>query len=534
MKRIITLLVLAFCFGYTDAQNVYDARVEENEILTPAPKKEPRINGPEIYGAKPNRKFIYRIPCQGKRPIHFKIDNLPDGLVLDSNEGVISGVVPEKMGHYYMTFHAANNYGSDSQKFDLVVGEKIALTPPTGWNSWGGHMLLISDSLIRYAVKVFVENGLADVGFQYISLDDCWMRISQYGYDARNEFKKEQHRGFNYNGLIGGVRDSAGDVIPNEHFPDMKSMTDFVHKYGLKAGIYSSPGPYTCQNFVGSFGHQKQDADQYAKWGFDLLKYDMCSGGQVLSYFKKLDSTYRQSEFWRPMATYIRDEHRDILFNLCQYGKDNPWEWAPGLGISSWRIGGDLNHNVDDYFAQAMRIATSLRSYSKPGQWNDPDFMYINQLRDFRHMMNPTHDIPLNTNQRYQYVTLWSIVCAPFFFSCDINNINEFTIKLLTNPDVMAINQDKLGYVAKVLKNENDEVVMLKLMSDGSRVLALFNTNKDEQKVIKADLPSLGFANNTAVYDVWREKKLGTFKSSFSAEISPNGVGLFILKNNNH
>lgn len=530
MKKHISILVLAFLFNYTSAQKVYDARVAENEILTPTPKKQPRINGPKIFGAKQGRKFIYRIPCQGVRPIHFKIQNLPVGLSVDKENGIISGIVPQEKGEYKMTFIAENGYGKDRRIFNLVVGDKIALTPPTGWNSWGGYMLFVSDEVVRKAVNLFVKKGLADVGFQYISIDDCWMKISQPGYDAQNQRKKEQHEGFNYNGFIGKVRDSSGNITPNKNFPDMKSMTDYVHSFGLKAGIYSTPGPYTCQNFEGSFGHQKQDADQYAKWGFDLLKYDLCSGAKVLNCLESLDRPYPQSEFWRPMATYLHEQNRDILFNLCQYGIDEPWKWAPALGISSWRIGGDLNHHVDTYFKYALRIATELRAYSKPGQWNDPDFIYINKLRDFNKMGNPPRDIPLNTNQRYQYVTLWSIVCAPFFFSCDINDINEFTIRLLSNPDVMNINQDELGYVADVLRNEDDEVVMLKKLADGSKALALFNTSKHNEKVITVDFTSLDFKKNVGVYDVWRQNELGTFKSSFSAIISPEGVGLFIIK----
>lgn len=527
---ILLLLLLLFTLNCVTAQSPYDVRIGEKEIITPNPKKQPKINGPVLYGVRPGKKFIYRIPCQGERPIKFTIDNLPNGLSLDTDNGVISGIVPENEGEYQMDFIAENNHGKVLRQFRLVVGDKIALTPPTGWNTWGGHMLVVSDETIRKAADVFVEEGLADVGFQYISIDDCWMKISESNYAARTEYKKKQHEGFSYEGLVGEVRDAEGYVLSNRNFPDMKAMTDYLHSHGLKAGIYSSPGPFTCQNFVGSFGHESQDAEQYAKWGFDLLKYDLCSGGRALSKLREIDSTYKQSEFWRPMATYTKEQDRDILFNLCQYGKEKPETWAPGLDISSWRIGGDLNHHVENYFKQALRIATDLRDYSKPGQWNDPDFMYIHKIRDAGKMLAPTHEIELTTNQRYQYVTLWSIVCAPFFFSCDINEIDEFTIRLLTNADVMNINQDELGHVAEVLKNENDEIIMLKKLVDGSKVLAIFNTNSQNEKVIDVDLSSLGVKNKVDIYDVWRQTEIGTFKNLLSVKTSPNGVGLFILK----
>ena len=230
------------------------------------------------------------------------------------------------------------------------------------------------------------------------------------------------------------------------------------------------------------------------------------------------------------MATYLSLQNRDILFNLCQYGNEKPWTWAPGLGISSWRIGGDLNHHVENYFKNALRISTELRAYSKPGQWNDPDFMYIQKLRDFRKMVNPSQEILLSTNQRYQYVTLWSIVCAPFFFSSDINEIDEFTIRLLTNAEVMNINQDELGHVAETIKNENDEVIMLKKLADGSKVLAVFNTNAIDEKVIDVNLKTIGLSKRIDVYDVWKQENLSTVTDKMSIQLSPNGVGLFIVR----
>ncbi len=449
MKNFSCLFVLILTISITHAQKAYDARISEKEILTPLPNQEPKINGPKLYGVRPGKKFVYRIPCQGKRPIKFKIQGLTSQLTLDAEKGVITGIVPEDKGEYAMTVIASNKYGRVSREFKLMVGENIALTPPTGWNSWGGHMLLITDEIMQKTTDIFVEKGFADVGFQYISIDDCWMKTSKESFEARNDFKKEQHEGFSFDGLVGEVRNADGHIIPNSNFPDMKAMTTYIHSFGLKAGIYSSPGPYTCQNFEGSMGYEKRDADQYANWGFDLLKYDLCSGSSCLKCIRNLSDSYPQSALWQPMATYLSMQNRDILFNLCQYGKEDPWTWAPDLGISTWRTGGDLNHHVENYFKNALRISTELRAYSKPGQWNDPDFMYIHKLRDFRKMVNPSQEIQLNTNQRYQYVTLWSIICAPFFFSCDINEIDDFTIRLLTNVGVMNINQDALGHVAE-------------------------------------------------------------------------------------
>tara|TARA_R110002049_G_scaffold181019_3_gene348055 strand:+ start:2387 stop:3979 length:1593 start_codon:yes stop_codon:yes gene_type:complete len=530
MKKLLCLTLLILSLSNIYAQKVYDARIGEKEILTPLPSKQPKINGPKLYGVRLGKKFVYRIPCQGERPMKFEISGLPSELVLDTDKGIITGITPEEKGEYPMTVIASNKHGKVSREFKLVVGDNIALTPPTGWNSWGGHMLLITDDIIRKTADIFVEKGFADVGFQYISIDDSWMKTSKESFEARTDFKKEQHQGFSFDGLVGEVRTADGNIIPNSNFPDMKAMTDYIHSFGLKAGIYSSPGPYTCQNFEGSLGYEKQDANQYANWGFDLLKYDLCSGNSSLKCLKNLDGSYPQSALWQPMATYLSLQNRDILFNLCQYGNEKPWTWAPGLGISSWRIGGDLNHHVENYFKNALRISTELRAYSKPGQWNDPDFMYIQKLRDFRKMVNPSQEILLSTNQRYQYVTLWSIVCAPFFFSSDINEIDEFTIRLLTNAEVMNINQDELGHVAETIKNENDEVIMLKKLADGSKVLAVFNTNAIDEKVIDVNLKTIGLSKRIDVYDVWKQENLSTVTDKMSIQLSPNGVGLFIVR----
>ena len=509
----------------------YDARIKEKEVLTPEPEKAPRINGPRVYGVRPGKIFIYRIPCQGERPIKFTAEGLPKSLKLNADKGIITGKAPAKAGEFKVHITAQNSHGKVKRPFRIVVGNRIALTPPTGWNSWGGHMVDVSDKVMRKAADLFVSSGLADVGFRYIGIDDCWMRLTQEMYDTRNKNVVKKHAAYDYKstGTIGPVRDQYGNIQPNGKFPDMKAMTDYIHSFGLKAGIYSGPGKRTCQGWAASGGHQYADASQYAAWGFDLLKYDLCSGGREKRTMKKEIPGFKTPDFWKPMSDYLRMQERDILFNLCQYGKDDPWTWAPGLGIQSWRIGGDLNHHVDHYFDQALRIAGPLRQYSAPGHWNDPDFMYIHRIKDVWKMGEPSEEIPLNTNQRYQYVTLWSIVCAPFFFSCDIENIDNFTIRLLANADLLNINQDELGHVAELVRDENNQTVMLKNLADGSLVLAVFNRSPDKETLVEVDWEELGSCCELQVFDVWRQKDIGTYKGGISVRLSPHGVGLFKL-----
>lgn len=534
MKPLATLFICSvlLCFPSAIAET-YDARTTEKQILTPLPPATPRINGPVVYGARPGNPFLYRIPTQGERPIRFEVQGLPEGLKLDAVKGIITGKTPAKRGDHSMTFTAKNRHGETSRPFKIVVGDKLALTPPTGWNSWGGQMINVSDSIMRKAADMMVDRGLADVGFQYVGIDDCWMRLNQEMFDKRQKWTVKKHSAYDHiaTKTIGPIRDEMGNILPNGKFPDMKAMTSYIHSHGLKAGIYSSPGVKTCQEWAGSYGHESADADQYARWGFDLLKYDQCSGGAFLKRLKQNVPGFQTKDFWAPMSNYLRSQNRDILFNLCQYGLDAPWTWAPGLGIQSWRTGGDLNHNVNNYFLNALRIATELRNYNKPGQWNDPDFMYIHRIKDVANMGEPSIEIKLDTNQRYQYVTLWSIVCAPFFFSCDIENIDDFTVRLLANADVLNINQDELAHTAEVIRNDDKtETVMLKKLADGSRALAVFNRDAQNEATLTVKWQDIGGGSDLTVFDVWRQKSLGQLKDGISVQLSPNGVGLFLIK----
>ena len=535
MKTLFTFITCSILFSNLSVGvEIYDARIAEKQILTPVPPAAPRINGPTVYGARPGNPFLYRIPTQGERPIRFEVKGLPDGLKLDADKGIITGKTPERKGEHLMTFTAKNGHGETSRPFKLVVGDKLALTPPTGWNSWGGQLIMVDDAVMRKAADMMVERGLADVGFQYVGIDDCWMRLTQEMFDNRQKWTVKKHAAYDHlaTGTIGPIRDGAGNILPNKKFPDMKAMTDYIHSQGLKAGIYSTPGVKTCQEWAGSYGHECADADQYAKWGFDLLKYDQCSGGAFLQRLKRTVPGFQTKDFWTPMSTYLRSQNRDILFNLCQYGQDAPWTWAPELGIQSWRTGGDLNHGVTNYFRNALRIATELRAYNQPGQWNDPDFMYIHRIRNVAKMGEPSEEIKLNTNQRYQYVTLWSIVCAPFFFSCDIENIDEFTVRLLGNADVLNINQDELGHTAEVIRNDGQkkETVMVKKLADGSKALAIFNRDAQNDATITVNWEDIDECCEPEVFDVWRQKALGHCKGGISVQLSPSGVALFIVK----
>ena len=517
--------------------STYDARIDEKQILTPPPADRPRINGPRVYGARPNKVFIYRIPTQGKRPMTFRVEGMPETMELNPENGIIRGVTPDQKGRYPMTVYARNAFGEDSRPFSLVVGDKLALTPPTGWNHWGGHASNVSAEIIRAAADFFVEKGLADVGFRFIGIDDCWMRMSPDTHESifsdpalEAEYMRK-HVGIDFGKTVGPARDEQGNILTNGFFPDMEGLVEYIHSCGLLAGIYSSPGPLTCQRLAGSEDHERQDARQYAAWGFDLLKYDQCSAGKKINEAKEQDPPVHPKTFWRPMAEYLEQTDRDFVYNLCQYGGDEPWTWAPGIGVHTWRIGGDLNHNVSDYFDQAIRISVELRRYNGPGRWNDPDFIYVGrqvQTRD-NHFVesSPTG---LDTNQEYQYVTLWAMVCAPFFFSTDVRNVSDFTINLLRNPDVMAISQDELAHTAEVIRDADNRVVMCKKLVNDALALAVCNRDGQDEATVEVSWTDLGDRSEYEVTDLWRQTSLGTYHEGIAVHLSANGVALLKLE----
>jgi alpha-galactosidase len=295
-------------------------------ILTPAAPRQPRINGPSVYGSRPGRPFLYRIPATGDRPMQFSVRGLPAGLALDAATGIVHGTIADKAPRSYQTtIVAANARGRTERVFRIVVGDTLALTPPMGWNDWYTFYEHPSDDLMRRAADIMITSGLADHGYQYVNIDDSWM-----GKPKATEPD-----------LQGPERDARGMLNPNRRFPDMKAMTSYIHGLGLKAGLYTSPGPRTCADFYGSFGHEAADAARFVEWGFDFLKYDWCSYDEVAPKGSAPEAERLQKPY-RLMGGILASQPRDIVFNLCQYGMGEVWTWGGDVGGHSWRTTGDL------------------------------------------------------------------------------------------------------------------------------------------------------------------------------------------------
>ena len=492
--------------GVSSTRAAETAPREEAVILTPKPPAAPRINGARVFGVRPGHPFLFTIAATGNRPMEFAVDGLPEGLKVDAANGQITGAIKQP-GAYVVTFRAKNVVGQAERKFKIVCGPALALTPPMGWNDWYAHYDRISDKLMREAADAMVASGMADVGYQYVNIDDCWMNAPRHKDPLR----------------VGPLRDAQGNILPNKHFPDMRAMTDYIHAKGLKAGLYTSPGPLTCAGFAGSYQHEAQDARQFAAWGFDFLKYDWCSYGKV-SGGKDLPQLKKPYEL---MSAELKKLDRDVVFNLCQYGMGDVWKWGGEVGGNCWRTGGDLGFELDRIFPIALRNV-QLRQFNKPGQWNDPDYIQIGYIGNARTKgeLTPCRMTP---NEQYSFMSLWSLLAAPLIYSGDMNRLDDFTLNVLCNPEVIDVDQDPLGECAWAVGENADTFVLVKSMEDGTKAVGLFNRGKFEAPVT-VKWTDLGVAGKQIVRDLWRQKDLGEFENQFTAPVGRHGVMMLRTK----
>jgi alpha-galactosidase len=489
------------------------------EILTPKPGPEPKINGPSVYGVRPGRPFLYRIPCTGVRPIQFSATGLPESLSLDPKTGIIKGAAPKNKGEYPITLKAFNSKGVVTRKFTITVGDRIALTPPMGWNDWYTYYDRISDRIVRHAAETMIASGMADFGYQYVNIDDAWM-VKPGSSDPE---------------LGGEPRDAKGAIRPNRRFPDMKALTDHIHSLGLKAGIYTSPGPLTCADFVGSYQHEAVDARQFADWGFDFLKYDWCSYESIAPP-KDVRTVKDYEKPYALMGPLVEKQGRDIVFNLCQYGLGDVWSWVDSARAHSWRTTDDLGLEKATSLPGFYTIGLENAKYAKaagPGRWNDPDYILIGQIGNANDFNQPAKMTDLTADEQYSYMSMWSLMAAPLFFSGGMDKLDPFTLNILCNSEVIDIDQDPLGRQAKIVLRTTGEFILAKPMADGSLALGLFNLGEKEAK-ISVDWKQLGLTGKHAVRDVWRQKNIGQAAGQYDAVVKPHGVALVRLTANSN
>jgi len=473
--------------------------MEPKVILTPKAPLTPRINGPKIFGVRPGADFLFRISATGERPMTFKAKGLPSGLSLDPNTGIITGTI-KKSGNYMVSLKVSNKLGNYSRKLKIICGENISLTPPLGWNSWNCFACAIDKDKVKAAADAMVKSGLADHGWNYINIDDCWMVMP----DSDDS-------------IVGGKnRDKQGNMITNKKFPDMKELADYVHGLGLKIGIYSGPGPKTCAGYTASYQFEEKDAKQFAAWGIDYLKYDWCD-------YERIAKDHSLPELKKPyviMREALNKVNRDIVYSLCQYGMGNVWEWGAEVGGNCWRTTGDI---TDDWssmesigFGQAGK-----EKFAGPGHWNDPDMLVVGKVGWGPEL----HATRLSPNEQYTHISLWALLSSPLLIGCDMTQLDEFTYSLLTNDEVLDINQDVLGKQAARIVQYGSVEVWAKDLEDGSKAVGMFN-----RRLFPAPLTvtwkDLGITGNYVIRDVWIQKDISNSDQKFTATIPAHGVKL--------
>lgn len=480
------MLLAEYTFREKNSRIINTYVEEVPNILTPEPPKTPKINGAKVFGVKPESPFIYTIAATGERPMRFYTERLPYGLMLDSITGMISGklFIPDE---YNTTLIAKNKLGIDRKNLKIIVGNKIALTPPMGWNSWNVWGLSVDSAKVHQAAKSMKSSGLINHGWTYINIDDGWEAPA---------------------------RTPEGELLGNEKFRNMRALSDHVHALGLKIGIYSSPGPRTCGGYLGSYNYEYWDIWTWYKWRIDYVKYDWCSYNQIAkdNSLKELQKPYIY------MSKALSYPKRDVVFSICQYGMGEVWKWGEEVEGNLWRTTGDI---VDTWesMSEIGFNQYDKTEYAKPGHWNDPDMLVVGWL-GWGENIHPTR---LTVNEQYTHISLWCLLSAPLLLGCDLTKLDDFTLGLLTNDEVLAVNQDPLGKQAtRIFKDGNIEAWSKKL-EDGSTALGFFNRGEE---IIEYEfmLIDLNLEGNFIIRDLWRQKDIGVINESLKIRIPGHGV----------
>jgi alpha-galactosidase len=358
----------------------------------------------------------------------------------------------------------------------------LAARPPMGWNSWNHFRGKVDDATIRAQAEAMVSSGMRDAGYTYINIDDTWE----------------------------GQRDAKGNIQSNSKFPDMKALADFVHSKGLKLGIYSSPGPKTCAGYEGSYGHELQDARTYAAWGIDYLKYDLCGLRTQMKSAPNPEAAYKiMMDAYIKMRDALRSTGRPIVYSLCQYGDDAVWRWGTDVGGNLWRTTGDIS----DHYSRMAEIGfgqAGLARFAGPGHWNDPDMLEVGNGG-----MKP--------DEYRTHMSLWAILAAPLLAGNDLTTMTPETVALLTNRDIIAVDQDSAGKEGDRVSTEGPIEIWARPLADGSKAIGIFNRHPSALTAT-VDFQKLGFTGAVKAKDLWLSKDLGKIRSPYTATIPGHGV----------
>lgn len=460
----------------------------------------PLLNYPRITGATPGKPFMFMIPASGDEPLTFAAKNLPAGLTLDAKTGLISGAL-KAAGRTVVAITVTNPKGKTTGDITIVGGDDaLALTPPLGWNSWNAWGNTVTAERVKASADGMVASGLHRQGYTYINIDDVW----------EGGLKPQRPHD------LAAGRDANGEPTTNQNFPDMKGLVDYIHSLGLKAGIYSSPGPSTCQGLAATYQHEEQDARAYARWGFDYLKYDWCSYSQIAPNPTLED----RKKPYKMMGDILKKLDRDVIFSICQYGAGNVWEWGNEVGGHLWRMTGDIRDDWPSMSGIGFQ-QTGREQFSGPGGWNDTDMLVVGMV-GWSQGSRPTN---LTPDEQITHMSLWSLQAAPLLIGADLSKIDDWTTNILGNREVLAVNQDVLGKAAGRKMSDGWVEVWARPLEDGTMAVGLFNRSP-ETATVTAKLSDLGLSGSQPVRDLWRQKDLNRVQNEFSASVPRHGAVL--------
>lgn len=500
----------------------------EHVVLTPKASPSPRINGPRVYGQRPGADFRFKVPVSGARPVRITASSLPKGLAIDPSTGIICGSV-RRSGTYCVTLHASNAYGECSRELRIEIGDdRLCLTPPMGWSSWNCFGNTVSEEHVRQTIDAFVRLGLDQYGWTYVNIDDGW----QYVRDPKRK-----------------------SIVPNSKFSDMKALADYAHERGLKLGIYSGPWIGTYAGHVGEscdstdmkyfwiekgecdvhnriddrkygwravsrFGavsYEYEDARQWAEWGIDYLKYD-----------------WNPNDFYtlKRMHDALAASGRDIVYSISN---NAPLSAAPYLMryAQCWRNTGDIR----DRWSSVRKIAFDKQDvwagYRRPGAWPDADMMVVGYT-GIGMEEHPLQLTRLTDDEQYTHVSMWAMLSSPLLLGCDLTRADDFLLGLITNPEVIDINQDELGLSPARVEADASHVIYLKCLYDGTVALALVNLS-EEPSVLGFTPFRLGLVERQHIRDVWRRTDIGevAIDERWETVVAPHGVALVRLSPGN-
>jgi alpha-galactosidase len=361
---------------------------------------------------------------------------------------------------------ASSQNGSSSQ---------LAQTPPMGWNSWNKFACNVSEQLIRETADAMVSTGMKAAGYQYVNIDDCW-QVS---------------------------RDAQGTIVADsKRFPSgIKALADYVHSKGLKLGVYTDAGRLTCQKRPGSYEHELQDAKTYASWGVDYVKIDWC-------HAEGLDPEVQYAKFRDALA----QAGRPIVFSICNWGVKAPWTWGPATG-NLWRTTGDISDTYDRMSVIGFS-QNGLEKFAGPGHWNDPDMLEVGNGG-------------MKRDEYRTHMALWALLAAPLLAGNDLRSMTPETKDMLTNPEVLAVDQDAKGVQGHRVWDEGPLEIWIKPLANGNQAVGLFNRGESSLK-ITLDFKMLGGATSLKLRDLWEHKDLGEVQGSYTADVPKHGVVLLM------